>query len=65
MMGSLLQLFVHRCDKCMASCGGWVYILVGNCGWQASTISTCIWQVSIGLYQCQNKAKSSGLNCEN
>jgi len=23
MMGDLLQLFVHRFDKWMASCGGW------------------------------------------
>jgi len=30
-------------------------------GWQAPKISACIWQVSIGLYQQQNKAKSSRL----
>jgi len=54
-MGNLLQLFAHRCDKWVASYGRWVYILVGNCGWQAPNISTCIWQVSIGLYQHQTR----------
>jgi len=60
MMGCILQLFVHRFDKWMASCGGW-----DGGGWQAPAISTYIWQVRISLYQHQNKAKSSRLNCEN
>jgi len=59
MMGCILQSFVHRFYKWMASCGGWE-----GGGWQAPKISTCIWQVSIGLYKLQNKAKSSRLNCE-
>jgi len=58
-MGNLLQLFVYGCDKWVATCGLWE---VG--GWQAPKISACIWQASIGLYQQQNKAKSSRLNCE-
>jgi len=45
-MANLLQLFACRCGKRMACCGRWVYILVGNCGWQAPKISTCIWQAS-------------------
>jgi len=52
-MGNLLQ-YIHqlemRSNKWVASGGCWVYILVGNCGWQAPKISACIWQVSIGLY---------------
>jgi len=59
-MGNLLQLSAHRCDKWVARCGRWE-----GGGWQAPKISTCIWQGSIGLYQRQNKAKSSGLNCDN
>jgi len=58
-MGYKLQLFVHGFDQWVASCRHWE---VG--GWQAPKISACIWQASIGLYQHQNKAKSSGLNCE-
>jgi len=58
MMGNLLQLFAHACDKWVVSGGRWE----GD-GWQAPKISTCIWQASIGLYQQQNKAKSSRLNC--
>jgi len=58
-MGDLLQLFAHICNRWVASCRRWV---VG--GWQAPKISTCIWQVSIGLYQQQGKTKSCGLNCE-
>jgi len=49
MMGDLLQLFVHGCDKWVASCACWEVS-----GWQAPKISECIWQVSIGLYQHQN-----------
>jgi len=64
-MGNLLQLFVYGCDKWMASGRRWVYIVSGKCGWQAPKISTCIWQVSVGLYQRQNKAKLSRLNCDN
>jgi len=41
-MGNLLQLFAYGCDKWVASGGCWVYILVGNCGWQAPKISACI-----------------------
>jgi len=59
-MGNLLQLFAHRYDKWVASRGRRE---VG--GWQAPKISACIWQVSIGLYQQENKAKLSGLNCDN
>jgi len=57
-MGSILQLFAHRCSKWVASCGRWE---VGGC--QAPKISACIWQASISLYKQQNKAKSSRLNC--
>jgi len=60
MMGDLLQLFVHGCDKCVASCRHWEVD-----GWQAPKICACIWQVSISLYQQQYKAKSSRLNCDN
>jgi len=60
MMGNLLQLFVYGCDKWMVSCGRWE-----GGWWQAPKISMCIWQASITLYQHQNKAKSSGLNCDN
>jgi len=58
-MGNILQLFVRGCDKWVVCCGHWE---VG--GWQAPKISVCIRKASIGLYQRQNKAKSSGLNCE-
>jgi len=60
MMGDLLQLFVHTYYKWVACCGRWEVS-----GWQAPKISACIWQVSIGLYQHQNKAKSSRLNWVN
>jgi len=60
MMGDLLQLFAHACDKWVASGRCWA---VG--GWQAPEISACIWQVSISLYQQQNKGKLSRLNFEN
>jgi len=59
MMANLLQLFAYRCDKWVASGGRWEVD-----GWQVPKICACIWQVSIGLYQQQNKAKSSRLNCE-
>jgi len=58
-MRDLLQLFAHGYDKWVLSRGHWE-----GGGWQAPKISACIWQVSICLYQQQNKAKSSGLNCE-
>jgi len=62
-MGCILQ-YMHqlemRSNKWVASGGRWE---VG--GLQALKISACIWQVSIGLYQRQNKGKSSGLNWEN
>jgi len=32
-MGNLLQQFARRCDKCVARCRCWVYILSGICGW--------------------------------
>jgi len=54
-----LQQFAYRCDKWVASGGRWE-----GGGWQAPNISAYIWQASIGLYQHQNKAKSSRLNCE-
>jgi len=41
MIGNLLQLFVHGCDKWMASGGPWE-----GGGLQAPKISACIWQVS-------------------
>jgi len=48
-MANLLQ-YIHqlemRSNKWVASGGSW-----GIGGWWASKISTCIWQVSIGLYQ--------------
>jgi len=59
-MGNLLQLFSHRCNKWVASGGHWEVD-----GWQAPKISACICQAIIGLYQQQNKAKSSRLNCDN
>jgi len=59
-MACILQLFVYGYNKWVASCGRWE-----GGGWQASKISACIWQASIGLYQQQNKAKSSRLNFEN
>jgi len=58
-MGDLLQSFAHGCGKWVTSCIRWE---VG--GRQAPKISACIWQVSIGLYRQQSKAKSSRLNCE-
>jgi len=58
-MGDLLQLFAHGYDKWVSSGGRWE---VGE--WQVPKISACIWQVSIGLYRQQSKAKSSRLNCE-
>jgi len=60
MMASILQLFVHGCGEWVLSCGYWE-----GGGWQAPKISECIWQVNISLYQHQNKAKSSRLNCDN
>jgi len=48
-MGDLLQLFAYGYDKWVSSGGRWE---VGE------------WQASIGLYQRQNKTKSSRLNCE-
>jgi len=59
-MGYKLQLFVHGCDRWVASCRHWE---VG--GWKAPKIGAYIWQGSIGLYQRQNKAKSSRLNWVN
>jgi len=59
MMQNILQLFAHGCSKWVACCG------CGDVGgWEAPMISACIWQASIGLYQRQNKAKSSRLNRE-
>jgi hypothetical protein len=46
----------------MLQVGGKLWMLGGE--WVARVeISACIWQVSIGLYQQQNKAKLSRLNC--
>jgi len=56
-MACILQQFVHRCDKWVACCGRWE-----SGGSQAPKISMWIWQVSIGLYQWQNRAKLSRLN---
>jgi len=58
-MANLLQVFIYGCSKWVASDGSWE-----SGGWQAPKISACIWQASISLYQQQNEAKSSRLNCE-
>ena len=59
-MGYLLQLFAHGYDKWVVSGGRGE-----GGGQQAPKISVCLLQASIGLYQQQNKAKLSRLNCEN
>jgi len=55
-MGNILQLFARRCGKWVACSGYWEVS-----GWCAPEISGCKWQASIGLYERQNKPKSSRL----